>query len=90
MKAFLREMSNRMRAFVHKEPLDRQLDEELASHVDMAVEENLRSGMSAEEARRQALIRVGGVQQAGSGSAKRVVCRGWMCFRRTSAPACAC
>jgi len=30
----------------------------------MAVEENLRRGMSAEEARRQALVRFGGVQQA--------------------------
>src|ERR1700746_1736646 len=36
----------------------------MASHLEMAVEENLRRGMSAEEARRQALVRFGGVQQA--------------------------
>src|SRR5215469_10198522 len=36
----------------------------MASHLEMAVEENMRRGMSAEEARRDALVRFGGVQQA--------------------------
>src|SRR5271170_7037192 len=36
----------------------------MASHLEFAVEENLRRGMSPEEARRQALIRFGGVMQA--------------------------
>ncbi|PYT43272.1 MAG: permease [Acidobacteria bacterium] len=36
----------------------------MASHLQMAVEENMRRHMSAEEARRQALVRFGGVQQA--------------------------
>src|SRR3954453_8377915 len=36
----------------------------MASHLEMAVEENLRRGMSADEARRQALVRFGGVQLA--------------------------
>src|SRR5215470_11116435 len=36
----------------------------MASHLEMAVEENLRRGMSPGEARRQALVRFGGVQQA--------------------------
>ncbi len=43
---------------------DEQLAAELESHVQMHIEDNLRSGMSPEEARRQALIRLGGLEQA--------------------------
>ncbi len=60
----LRQTFNRFRAFLRSEQLDREVKEEMASHLEMAVEENLRRGMSAEEARRQALVRFGGVQQA--------------------------
>ncbi|HTZ89582.1 MAG TPA: ABC transporter permease, partial [Alloacidobacterium sp.] len=59
-----RELRNRLRSFFRKDPLDRELEEELASHLRLAVDENIAHGMSAEEARRQALIRFGGVQQA--------------------------
>jgi macrolide transport system ATP-binding/permease protein len=38
------------------------LDEELASHLEMHVEDNIRAGMSREEARRQALVKLGGLQ----------------------------
>jgi predicted permease len=60
----LREAFNRIRSFFRKGPLDQELNKEMASHVEMAVEENIRGGMSAEEARRQALVRFGGVQQS--------------------------
>jgi putative ABC transport system permease protein len=60
----LREAFNRVGSFFSKDQLDQELNEEMASHLDMAVEENMRRGMSAEEARRQALVRFGGVQQA--------------------------
>ena len=60
----LRQGWNRLRAFFQKEPLDRELDTEVSSHLEMAMEENLRSGMTPEEARRQALVGFGGVQQA--------------------------
>jgi predicted permease len=53
-----------VRAFFGKEALDRELDAEMASHLEMAVEENVRSGMTPEEARRRALVRFGGVQRA--------------------------
>jgi predicted permease len=43
--------------------LDRELAAELEGHLAMAIDDNLRSGMTAEEARRQALIRLGGVAQ---------------------------
>ncbi|MGH9736315.1 MAG: ADOP family duplicated permease, partial [Candidatus Acidiferrales bacterium] len=59
-----REVFNHLRSFFHKDELDVELDREMAAHLEMAVEENIRRGMSAEEARRQALVRFGGVQQA--------------------------
>jgi predicted permease len=40
---------------------DRELDEELASHLAYHVDENLRRGMSPDEARRQALFATGGM-----------------------------
>ena len=61
---FLRQGWNRVRAFFRKGPLDADLDAEMASHLEMAVEENLRRGMAVEEARRRAMARFGGVQQA--------------------------
>jgi len=40
---------------------EREFAEELESHLAMHVEDNLRAGMSPEEARRRALIKLGGV-----------------------------
>ena len=36
---------NRVLAFFHKPPLDAEMDAEMAAHVEMAVEENMRRGM---------------------------------------------
>ena len=44
--------------------MDRELDAEMAAHIHLSIEENLGRGMSPEEARRQALIRFGGTEQA--------------------------
>lgn len=60
----LRQTWQRVLAFFGKEPLDRDLDAEMASHLEFAIEENMQRGMTAVEARRQALIRFGGVMQA--------------------------
>jgi predicted permease len=43
---------------------ERQLDAELQSHLEMHTADNIRAGMSPEEARRQAGIALGGVEQA--------------------------
>ena len=40
-----------------------ELDEELASHLQLHIDDNLRRGMTMEEARRQALIALGGLTQ---------------------------
>jgi hypothetical protein len=39
-----------------------QFDAELQSHLEFHIEDNIRSGMSPEEAKRQALIALGGMQ----------------------------
>jgi predicted permease len=62
--ASLRRWFNRVGAFFHKSPLDRELNDELEAHLEFAIEDNIRRGLSAEDARRQALIRFGGVMQA--------------------------
>jgi predicted permease len=54
----------RMRSFFRKKSLDLEFDAEMASHLEMAIEENLRRGMNSDEARRRAMVRFGGVQQA--------------------------
>src|SRR5215475_8235381 len=42
---------------------ERELDEELAFHIDRETEKNLRRGLSREEARRAALVEFGGVDK---------------------------
>src|ERR1700677_4388811 len=59
----IRSLLSRCVALFRKHKLDADLDEELRSHIDLAVEENLKRGMSVGEARRQAMIRFGGVAQ---------------------------
>jgi predicted permease len=56
--------AERVRAFFGKKPLDGELDAEVASHLEFAIDDNIKRGMTAEEARRAALVRFGGVMQA--------------------------
>lgn len=53
----------RLRNLFLKERLDRDLQDELTSHLEMHIADNLRAGMSPEEARREALLRLGGLEQ---------------------------
>jgi predicted permease len=55
---------HRLRAFFRKNALDRELNAEMAAHIALATEDNLRAGMSPGEARRRALARFGGITQA--------------------------
>ncbi len=59
----LRAWCARFGGFFGKERKDRELAAELDAHVQMHVEDNVRRGMSPEEARRQALIALGGIEQ---------------------------
>jgi predicted permease len=60
----LRRTQARVAAFFRRDSMDRDLEEEVAAHIAMATEENVRRGLSPEEARRRALVRFGGVEQA--------------------------
>lgn len=59
MFATLTRMIARIRAFVAPDDLDRDLEQELESHTIMLTEDNVGRGMTPEQARRAALIRVG-------------------------------
>ncbi len=67
MKDGIRRFFARISTFFYPAQLDRELDDEMAAHLEMAIEENARNGMSPEEARRHALIQFGGMQQAKEG-----------------------
>src|SRR5437764_1199097 len=60
----LRRLFHRVRSLFRRAEQDRDLDVEMSAHLELAVEENLRRGLSPQEARRQDLIRFGGQQQA--------------------------
>lgn len=59
----LRVLLSRCAALFRRRGLDEDLDAELAAHVDLATEENIERGMSAQEARTRALREFGGVTQ---------------------------
>ena len=58
-----REAGEKALSFFRKKELDGDLEAELAAHLDLAIEENLQRGMPVEEARRKAIIQLGGLEQ---------------------------
>ena len=64
MSGRLRRLRQRVWAFCAKRVLDTELEAELESHLQLAIDELVERGASEAEARRQALIQFGGVQQA--------------------------
>jgi len=59
---FLRRFFIRLSNFATRRRADQRLREELAEHVALQTEENLRAGMSPVEARRQAVLKLGAAQ----------------------------
>ncbi len=53
----------RLRNLFHNSQLERELHDELDSHLQLHIDDNLRSGMSPAEARRDALLKLGGLEQ---------------------------
>lgn len=53
----------RLRGLFNKGIRDREFSEEVESHLQLHIDDNLRAGMTLQEARRQALIRLGGLEQ---------------------------
>ena len=60
----LRRALARVRSFFSKPRLDADLEAEIAAHIEMAIRENFQRGLTPLEARRQALIRFGGIDMA--------------------------
>ena len=52
----------RMAGSFHKESRDRELGQEIESNLQLHIDDNLRAGMEPDEARRQALIKLGGIE----------------------------
>jgi len=59
----LRVLASRIRGFFAGHRLDEDFQRELAAHLDMLTEENIRRGLRPDEARRQAHLRLGGAAQ---------------------------
>ena len=64
MVGWLRVLVSRVRAFLVHRRLDQDFEQELEAHVALLAEENIRRGLPPDEARRLALVRIGGVEQA--------------------------
>ena len=52
----------RLGGLFNKGRKDCELDDEIESHLQFHIEDNLRLGMTPEEARRQAMIKLGGIE----------------------------
>src|SRR5580698_709901 len=61
--SFIRKATSGLRSLFRKERVNRELDEELRSYLEMAAEEKIRRGMSPREARRAVRLELGGVEQ---------------------------
>src|SRR5262245_28114368 len=62
--ALLRSLAGGVRSLLRKEQVDHELDEELCSYRDMAIEEQMRRGMSREEASRAVRLERGDLEVA--------------------------
>lgn len=63
MLANLRVFASRLRAMFLRRRLDEDFAEEAQSHVEMLTQENLRRGLTPEQARRAAILKFGGMTQ---------------------------
>jgi len=53
----------RLRNLLRPGGLEKELHDELAAHLQLHIDDNLRRGLTADEARRQALVQLGGMEQ---------------------------
>ncbi len=63
MRGRVRVAVARLLAFFRRERLDRDFEAELESHVRLAIDDNLRCGMRPDEARRAAIVGLGGLDR---------------------------
>ena len=67
----LQRLLRRVRALLHRDAVERELDEELRQHLELETERHLRAGKAPEEARRAALLTFGGMDGV------KEECRDW-------------
>src|SRR5690349_17685396 len=59
--AMFRQLRYRLRAIVRRRQVEAELDDELQFHLDQSIEANVRAGHPPAEARRLALLELGGL-----------------------------
>jgi len=60
----LKDLLRRWRALTHRDELDQNLDEELRFHLDRLIEQNIKNGMTPEDARYAAMKSFSRVDQS--------------------------
>ncbi len=60
---WLTRLATRLRALFHRTALDHELDEELVFHLEHLIAENIARGLTPQDARREALVAMGGIEQ---------------------------
>ena len=63
LEEWLYSLPLRLRSFFRSNQVDQEMKEELREHLDQQIRENIAKGMSPEEARRAALLAIGGLAQ---------------------------
>jgi putative ABC transport system permease protein len=58
-----RTLSRYVRAIIYKDKVERDIDQELRFHLEMEIQKNVSRGMNPSQARREALLRFGGVEK---------------------------
>jgi predicted permease len=62
MLSLLKQTAARTQAFFRTAELDADFDQELQAHLEMLTEDNVRGGMTPEQGRRAAILRLGGLE----------------------------
>jgi predicted permease len=58
----LRAFISRLAGLINQRKRDHEFEEEIESHLRLHIEENVRAGMSEDEARRDAVVKLGGIE----------------------------
>jgi macrolide transport system ATP-binding/permease protein len=69
----LRALLLRLGGLFGKEPRECELADEMESHLQLHIEDDLRAGMSQAQARREAIMKLGGVEQTKESYRERLI-----------------
>ncbi len=63
MMEWIERWARRLRILLGRSRIEREMDDEMRFHIEMEIEELVRRGMAPEQARREALLKFGGVER---------------------------